>query len=161
MEEDHNKNSLKKLLNRLQEDSWQLELLVSGFTIFGLFYALEPVQKALNKAVYEQDMFKDVYQIVLLAILILTFNLIIHLIFRSLWIGALGIRYVSGEVEIEKLNYSKQFTNFLNKRIGSFDNYIEKLEKLCSIIFAISFLLIFYAIAFFIVVQLMSSDGFL
>jgi len=40
MEENKNKNSLKKILDRLQEDSWQLELLVSGFTIFGLFYAL-------------------------------------------------------------------------------------------------------------------------
>jgi len=154
MEENNNKNLLKKLLDRLQEDSWQLELLVSGFTIFGLFYALEPVQNAFRTAIYEDDILKDVYQTVYTAILILIFNLIIHVILRSLWIGALGVRYVSGEVEIDNLNYSKRFTNYLNKKIGSFDDYIEKLEKLCSIIFAISFLLIFYVIAIFVVLHL-------
>jgi len=147
MKENQNKNLLKKLLDRLQEDSWQLELLVSGFTIFGLFYALGPVRDAFQKALNEGDLLKDVYQTVFAAILILIFNLIVHVILRSLWIGALGLRYLSGEVEIEKLNYSERFTNYLNKKVGSFDDYIEKLEKLCSVIFAISFLLIFYVIA--------------
>jgi len=157
MEENRNKNLLKKLLDRLQEDSWQLELLVSGFTIFGLFYALEPVGDAFQKAIYEDDILTDVYQTIFAAILILIFNLIIHLVLRSLWIGALGVRYISGEVEIEKLNYSKRFTIYLNKKVGSFDHYIEKLEKLCSIIFAISFLLIFYVAAIFIILHLVNS----
>ncbi len=151
MKENHNKNLLKKLFDRLQEDSWQLELLVSGFTIFGLFYALGPVGDAQAIADYEQNILKDLYMIVYAAIYILIFNLIIHVILRSLWIGALGLRYISGEVDIEKLNYGKQFTNYLKKKVGSFDNYIEKLEKLCSVIFAISFLLIFYVAAVFLI----------
>jgi len=159
MKENHNKNLLKKLLDRLQEDSWQLELLVSGFTIFGLFYALGPVRDAFQKALNEGDILKDVYQTILAAILILIFNLIIHVTLRSLWIGALGLRYLSGEVEIEKLNYSERFTNYLNKRVGSFDDYIEKLEKLCSVIFAISFLLIFYVIAAVLVQYAMNFVG--
>jgi len=154
MKDNKNKDLLKKLLDRLQEDSWQLELLVSGFTIFGLFYALDPVQNAFRIALHEDDILKDVYQTVFTAILILIFNLIIHVILRSLWIGALGVRYVSGEVKIDNLNYSERFTNYLNKKIGSFDDYIEKLEKLCSIIFAISFLLIFYVTAIFVVLHL-------
>jgi hypothetical protein len=159
MSENDNKNLLKKLLDRLQEDSWQLELLVSGFTIFGLFYAFEPVQDAFMKALNEQDMLKDLYQTLLLAIAILIFNLIIHVVLRSLWIGALGVRYISGEIDIEKLNYSERFTNYLNKKIGSFDSYIEKLEKICSIIFAISFLLIFYVAGIFLIMHLISSFG--
>jgi disulfide oxidoreductase YuzD len=159
MEENQNKNLLKKLLDRLQEDSWQLELLVSGFTIFGLFYAFGPVQDAFDKAVNEGDMLCDVYQIVLIAISILILNLIIHVILRSLWIGALGLRYLSGEVEIDKLNYDARFTVYLKKKIGSFDDYIEKLEKLCSVIFAISFLLIFYVIAAVLVVYLVNFVG--
>jgi hypothetical protein len=147
MEENHSKNSLKKLLDRLQEDSWQLELLVSGFAIFGLFNALEPVRIAFDKAIYDDSILRVLYQAVYAAILILIFNLIIHVILRSLWIGALGIRSVSGEIKIDKLNYSERFTNYLNKKLGSFDHYIETLEKLCSIVFAISFLLIFYVFA--------------
>lgn len=156
MEENNKKNSLKKLLDRLQEESWQLELLVSGFTIFGLFYARVPVDNALQKAFYEGDMLADLYQTVSFAIDILIFNLIIHLVLRSLWIGALGLRSVSGDVDIDKLNYIERFTKFLNKKIGSFDDYIEKLEKICSIIFAISFLLIFYVAAYFLISQLIT-----
>jgi len=159
MEENNNKSLLKKLLDRLQEDSWQLELLVSGFTIFGLFYALEPIKDAFLKALYDGDILKDVYQTVLIAITILIFNLILHVILRSIWIGALGLRYLSGEVEIDKLKYSEQFTKYLKKKIGSFDDYIEKLEKLCSIIFAISFLLIFYVAAFFTIFHLLGFIG--
>jgi len=159
MEENQNKNLLKKLLDRLQEDSWQLELLVSGFTIFGLFYALGPVRDAFQKALNEGDMLRDVYQTILIAIYILILNLIIHVTLRSLWIGALGLRYLSGEVEIDKLNYSEQFTNHLKKKVGSFDDYIEKLEKLCSVIFAISFLLIFYVVAAVLVQYVLNFFG--
>lgn len=159
MEENQNKNLLKKLLDRLQEDSWQLELLVSGFTIFGLFYALGPAKAAFQKAANEGDMLSDVYSIVFIAISILILNLIIHVTLRSLWIGALGLRYLSGEVEIDKLNYDARFTVYLKKKVGSFDDYIEKLEKLCSIIFAISFLLIFYVIAIVLVVYLLNFFG--
>ena len=78
---------------------------------------------------------------------ILLANLLIHVILRGLWIGALGLRYVSGDIDYEVLNYSPKFTNYLKKRIGSFDKYIASLENYCSVIFAISFLLIFYVLA--------------
>lgn len=156
MKEEHNNNALKKLLNRLQEESWQLELLVSGFTIFGLFNARGPVGDAFQEAILDGSMLKDLYQTVYAAILILIFNLIIHVILRSLWIGALGLRSVSGELEIDRLKYAHVFTEYLKRKIGSFDSYIEKLEKLCSIIFAISFLLIFYVAAAFIVLHVIN-----
>jgi len=159
MTENNNKNMLKKLLDRLQEDSWQLELLVSGFTIFGLFYALKPIGDALDKAAYEQDILRNFYYIIYGAIFILILNLVIHVVLRSLWIGALGLRYLSGEVDIDKLNYGERFTNYLKKKVGSFDDYIEKLEKLCSIIFAISFLLIFYVAAVFILLYFINFIG--
>lgn len=58
------------------------------------------------------------------------FNLIIHIVLRGLWIGALGLRYVSGEIDYDNLNYSDKFTNYLKKKVGSFDNYIWKVRKL-------------------------------
>ena len=43
MSKDHKNSAFKELLDRLQQESWQLELLISGFAIFGLFSALEPI----------------------------------------------------------------------------------------------------------------------
>jgi len=82
------------------------------------------------------------------------FNLLLHVILRGLWIASIGLRYVSNEIDFEELNYAPAYTNYLKKKIGSYDEFIEKLEKLCSIIFAFTFLmfllLVSLAIFFFI-----------
>jgi hypothetical protein len=66
---------------------------------------------------------------------------------RGLWISTIGIRYVSGEIDFEILKFSPIFDRFLKKRIVSFDLYIQQLEKLCSIVFGFTFLIIFILIS--------------
>jgi len=147
MRNDYTSDVFKKLLDKLQQESWQLELLISGFAIFGLFslqgYIFD--KYALNV----QD--ANVYKIALLAsatpiIFILLFNLIIHVLLRGLWIGALGLRYVSGDIDYDELKYSEKFTTYLKRKVGSFDRYISRLEDYCSIMFAVSFLMVFYVL---------------
>ncbi|RIV67574.1 hypothetical protein [Flagellimonas aequoris] len=145
---DYNSPSFKKLLDSLQQQSWELELIISGFAIFGLFTAYEPLRLEMVNAENEQHIYRFVaYFILHIASSILLFNLLLHVILRGLWIGALGLRYVSGDIEFETLNYAQRFTNYLKKRIVSFDRYIANLENYCSVLFAISFLLIFYVLA--------------
>ncbi|SDS72703.1 hypothetical protein SAMN04515667_2840 [Formosa sp. Hel1_31_208] len=149
MSQDYNNPAFKKLLQKLQEESWQLELLISGFAIFGLFQATTPLSIASQEARNNEHLFLFVILIVAtVSCYILLFNLLLHVILRGLWIGALGLRYVSGDIDYEELNYSQKFTTYLKHKIGSFDRYIGNLENYCSVIFAISFLLIFYVIAF-------------
>ena len=50
MQNDYTKPEFKKLLQKLQEESWQLELLISGFAIFGLFTAIPIITENLNEA---------------------------------------------------------------------------------------------------------------
>ena len=40
MKNDYKDSKFQKLLNKLQQESWQLELLISGFAIFGLISSL-------------------------------------------------------------------------------------------------------------------------
>lgn len=149
MSQDYNNPAFKKLLQKLQEESWQLELLISGFAIFGLFSAYEPLELLFTKAKTSgNDLFVFMIIIALISCVILAFNLLLHVILRGLWIGALGLRYVSGDIDYDVLNYSPKFTNYLQKKVGSFDRYIARLENICSVIFAISFVLIFYVLAF-------------
>jgi len=162
MEQKQNSNSFKKLLDRLQEDSWQLELLISGFAIFGLFYIVDPLTHyLLNAELNSSKMAVKFYQIAILSVYILIFNLLLHVLFRALWIGSLGLRYVSGEIEYDELNYSEKFTKYLKKKVGTFDDYISKLENISSVMFAISFLLIFYVVAFTIINYITNSSGHL
>ncbi|WP_452228202.1 hypothetical protein [Lacinutrix sp. MEBiC02404] len=149
MRNDYTSDVFKKLLDKLQQESWQLELLISGFAIFGLI--------GLKGYIFDELIYStqntNVYSIALLTslapiILILLFNLIVHVLLRGLWIGALGLRYVSGDIDYEKLKYSEKFTNYLKQKVGSFDRYISRLEDYSSIMFAVSFLMVFYIIGF-------------
>lgn len=148
MSKDYNNPAFKKLLQKLQEESWQLELLISGFAIFGLTSLYPYLSETASEAQNSQQIYKFVVATVgFISCAILIFNLLLHVLLRGLWIGALGLRYVSGDIDYEVLNYSQKFTKYLKKKVGSFDKYIGTLENYCSIIFAISFLLIFYVLA--------------
>ena len=152
MEQGNNLDSFKRLLDKLQEDSWQLELLISGFAIFGLFYAIEPIKHSLiNSIMSSNKMAVEFYRIAFLSVHILIFNLLIHVFFRALWVGSLGLRSVFGGIEFDKLNYSEKFTKYLKEKVSSFDDYVLRLENISSVMFAISFLLVFYVVSYAVV----------
>ena len=148
MSTDYKSPSFKKLLDSLQQQSWELELIISGFAIFGLFTAYGPIRTSMLNAQNEEQVYSFViFFVAMIACSILLFNLLLHVILRGLWIGALGLRYVSGDIDFDELKYSHKFKGYLKKRIVSFDRYIAGLENYCSVLFAISFLLIFYVLA--------------
>lgn len=150
MSKDHQNSAFKELLDKLQQESWQLELLISGFAIFGLFTASDTLATKLDIAQHDQRIIDTIlWFAALISCWILVANLMIHVVLRGLWIGALGLRYVSGDIDYEELNYSKKFTNYLQRKIGSFDKYIATLENYCSVVFAVSFIFIFYFLASF------------
>ncbi len=152
MSNDYKDSKFRELLDKLQQESWQLELLISGFAIFGLITAMPYIRTAMIVAENDRQIYSfAALLIAFVACSILVFNLLIHVILRGLWIGALGLRYVSGDIDFEKLNYHSRFTNHLKKRIVSFDKYVATLENYCSVLFAVSFLLIFYVISICII----------
>ena len=148
------KAHFKEWLETLQQESWQLELIISGVLLLGIWEA-----RSLVGALTD---FFEVYTIIGpitsisfffikgLGVIwtILFLNLLIHVFSRGLWIGAIGLRYISGDINYEKLGYNATFQSFLSKKIGGYDDYIEKLEKFSSIAFAYTFLLIFFAFSF-------------
>ena len=144
---------LSEWLDNLARESWQLELIISGFAIFlllGIYEPLEGMGDALARLHPNQRM-----QLVLgipLGILkaawfILLVNLSIHVFFRGLWISTIGLRSVSDDIDFEVLRLQPRFHRFLQKRIGSFDHYVDRLEKICSVLFAFTFLILFMLLA--------------
>jgi hypothetical protein len=164
MSRDHQNSTFKELLDRLQQESWQLELLISGFAIFGLFSALDPLTIKFDIAQHDKKIVDTfIWSAALVSCWILIANLLIHVVLRGLWIGALGLRYVSGDIDYEELRYSKKFTKYLQKKIGSFDKYIATLEDYCSVVFAVSFIFIFYFLTSFafVILLLLITIGFM
>jgi len=159
-EEKGKKNIFTEWLEKLQQESWQLELLISGFALFGIWESRDILESFTNflavNAPIKSDasiVLKVITQMLRAAWLVFFTNLLIHVIMRGLWIGAIGLRYVSGDIDYDKLKYSDSFNKYFKKKVGGFDDYIERLEKICSSIFAYTFLLffIFLSLAFFII----------
>ncbi len=145
--------SFVKWLEIMQQESWQLELLISGFAIFLLASAydqLDSFEYQIHLLTTGNSYFGTLllpFKIILGAWYVLIVNLILHVLLRGLWISTIGIRYVSGEIDFDYLNFNPKFDRFLKKKIVSFDVYIQQLEQLCSIVFGFTFLIIFILIS--------------
>lgn len=151
----NDKSKISNWLEELQQESWQLELIISGFTIFLLLQAstlITPIFSDLNLHTNFPNnvraiVFSFVF-IVLLAVYALIVNLILHIFLRGFWVAAIGLRSVQKETDFKKLNYSNFFTEKLKNHVISLDKLIEKLDTISSVVFAFAFMVVFMFISF-------------
>jgi len=140
---------LKNWLDNLQQESWQLELLISGFVLFLLIGGWGPVTemeydlRLLQFTIESYYSFNFIYYVLRTAYLSLLICLLFHVVLRGIWIAAIGLRSVSGEIDYDSLRYQSKFTKRLRRRVGSFDKYIERMERNCSVVFSLAFMIIF------------------
>jgi hypothetical protein len=149
------KDFFAEWLEKLQQESWQLELLISGLALYGVFLAGDFIRSLdyywqVNGNSTYNGIFAFLIILLNISRTIFLINLLTHIIVRGLWIGAIGLRYVSGDIDYDELNYSDRFTKFFKKKIGSFDDYIERLENFSSVLFSFTFLLFFILLSFFV-----------
>jgi hypothetical protein len=146
--------NFKTWLDKLQWESWQMELLISGFSIVLLLKAVEQADVFSGYLSVNAISGDNVIMIlgimgfaILASVYILLINLIIHIILRGLWIATVGLRSLSNKISYSRLGYSERFHKYLLRKTGSYDSYVARLEGACSSIFAFSFLLAFVVIA--------------
>ena len=151
--QERSSSRLSEWLDNLARESWQLELILSGFAIFLLIGIYEPLD-SLGRALFASGLSQHLqtalglaYGIFIAAWFILLVNLCIHVLFRGLWISTVGLRSVSDDIDFESLRFHPRFDRFLRDQVGSFDRYIERLEKICSVLFAFTFLILFMLLA--------------
>ena len=158
-----------KWVKKLQQESWELELLVSGFSIIllskltgWLQIVLENIQYGLNMDIELSKAIMFFMGVVLLASYALIINLVIHLIFRGFWVGIVGLGSVAPNTEFPKLKYSKFFTKKLEKKVTKLEDLVIVVDKISSLIFTFAFLIIFFLISvglFFVSTLLLIEIG--
>jgi len=140
---------LKSWLDSLQQESWQLELLISGFSTFLLIQGLgwfEGLSYDLTLLEQQSDRFAllDIlHHFGRIGWMSLLISLLFHVVMRGLWISAIGLRSVSGEIDYTTFRFRPRYVKRLQNGIGSFDDYIDRLERYCSVLFSFAFLLLF------------------
>lgn len=132
-------------LSELQQKSWEPEILLSGIVLYGMFQAPGLLDDFLAYAKLNiWGNYTDLDNLIALlkiALYWLTLGLILHLVSRGIWVGMVGLSFTfPNGINKEKLKLSSRFQEKV-ERIPSIQQIIINLEKLCSSLFSISFMM--------------------
>ena len=133
---------LPKWLTKLQQESWQAEILLSGLILFSLLKAPEGLRQlhdwARNEMYYQEDM-RNLAILLTLASYGLITGFILHLILRGIWVGYVGLSYVFPDgANLSRLKLSPRFRLAL-RSMQRPEQQVMKLESVCSALFGLSF----------------------
>ena len=143
-----NKTTIPDWLKSLQENSWELELLISGGAIFTLFQASDfIVDLSINISHNMGLVGNAVFTIIAIyAVKLLTLGFAFHLILRAFWVAMVFINFVypSG-VNSDKIRWKKPFKVDLDERS---DLYVPimNVDKLSGIVMFLSIMSTFVII---------------
>ena len=142
---EENKFPVPKWLEELQQKSWEPEILLSGIVLYGMFKVPDLLDSFL--AYFKLNIFgnsQDIDNLVSLfkmGIYWLIGGLVLHLICRGIWIGMVGLSYTFPKgIDKSRLNYQDRFMDKVDK-IPSYEKIVIRLEKICSSLFSVSFML--------------------
>ncbi len=146
-------NTVPDWLDKLQNESWQAEILISGGAFFGLLNAYDVIESISVFLRYSTNVHYNLIMLIIaisgLAVFILTFGFLVHLILRGFWIGLVGLNYAfpSG-INSNKLAFKGKFKDVFKEESNT--SMIIALDKYCGIIFALTFVSLFTVLGFFI-----------
>ena len=161
--EEGEENKLRRWVANLQLESWQLELLITGFSIFLLASSVEEYKiwsesLAFNKLVTTKS--ASVIFVVAAGFIIesipyalqfFLISLLVHLLLRGFWIGIVGLSSVSSNIDFDKLNLKGPFKKHLPGKVRTLDELILYLDNVSSVIFSYTYLVVFSIISIVLV----------
>ncbi|MEL6393715.1 MAG: hypothetical protein AAFR97_13255, partial [Bacteroidota bacterium] len=163
-------------LAKLEQESWQAELIISGIAILGALQLPELVndlQYYLLDTLHREEIFFWGFIMTFMQIgvnlLILTF--IAHFVLRTLWIGIIGINSIFPNGITRNERYSEEYQDRLIADYGDVTGYIKKLDRTCSGIFGAGFSVCLVSLGYVVILLVMGliahfgydylPDGFL
>ncbi|MFN8430264.1 MAG: hypothetical protein U0V04_09810 [Spirosomataceae bacterium] len=160
-------------IQELSNQSWNLELVVSGAAIFSTSFLPELADKAISSYYLNYQISRELssevfptlaYSFGKSSAYLLIFTFIIHFIFRAFWIALVGLRAVFPQgINFDNIpNTTKDMAEMYKQKFGTLDAYIVRLDKLCSQIFSIAFVLVLFSImmAILYLVGFVATVGF-
>lgn len=148
-------------INKVQEESWQAELLVSGAVIVALFYAPNFVITWLESIIYRADTFMVPFismfsMFVMTGVYILIILLVIHFFIRAWWVAMLGLDFVfpNGVGDRPFMTMSKGVLDRYKRDLKAPKEEIKRLDDIGSLMFSVilTYLMIYFAISFWVIV---------
>ena len=145
------KENQKSWLQRLKDESWEAEILVSAVAIYAILNSFELLNWMVNKFIENlgPDQYTIAYFIVVMGYLgigILAAMFTLHFALRAYWIGLVGLNSVFPDYSLEDSAYSPIYTKKMLGILPKLSDAIDKVDELCSVIFSAAFaLMLIYA----------------
>lgn len=148
-----------KWLRKLERESWQAELLISGATIIGLLKLPDYMLAFLENIVFESTALTSTFLLILahyllIGVYALVICFIFHFAVRALWIALLGLNSVFPDgIQIKPyFNTSEGVLRRIKKEFPNIGDYNNRLDRLGSVMFAIAFgfVMMFLSITFLV-----------
>lgn len=154
-------------LQRLEEESWQAELIVSGIAIFGSLQLPGLLSRAVNWALgtfsapyLEILSFLFIYLSCAVQALIICF--VLHFLVRTIWIGNIGLLSVFPRgIRKGYEKFSAAYEEGLHKEFPDFQGFNQRLDRLGSLLFSIAGLWTIIFVTINIGIVIASFLGFL
>ena len=158
-----NKNTPKWLV-RVQEQSWEPEILISGIVLLILTRMPDQIDLFVQYlktqttwVLWFTNLPENLSAFLKVAIYWTIFGLGAHLIMRIIWVSMVGLSYAFPEgIDRDKLNYKGRFADMV-QGLPDFPTQIQHLERICSTIYAITFLMFMLMIGVFIAIIALTS----
>lgn len=146
MENEQQDDTQPGWLRRVQEQSWEPELLISGLVLFALFQIpdlIDPFWRHLERnasAFLARSSADDtIIAFLKVSVYFLIAGFLTHIFLRSIWVAYAGLSYLFKDgINFANLDLPDKYTRHLRR--VPYEDRIKKLEKICSGMFSLSFL---------------------
>ncbi|MEZ4883925.1 MAG: hypothetical protein R3E32_04225 [Chitinophagales bacterium] len=157
----HVKNTNRpEWLENLERESWQPELLISGLAIFATMQFPALIADFQHYVAFNFDADILMYAAILttylsIASYAIAVNFSIHFVLRVFWIGVLGLISVYPKgIDYDNYPYGgKKFVEKLRQKITNLEDFSLQIDRLCSIIFSLSGLIVLSLVSVCILVS--------
>ncbi len=129
------------------KQSSELEILISAAIVFAAVSVSDFIPGLITELLNYN--FSNNSAVVVIAVLIALFiskllpiSIIIHFVLRFYWLSLLGLKSTFHQINVEKLRYAPKYLAQINRR-SNLSGHVDFVDKLCSSIFAFSFLTLF------------------
>ena len=151
-----NENRIPQWLKELQDNSWEVELLISGGAIFALIQA-DVALLEFHKSLRTTNFFPGMnifFVLSMITIKTLTLGFIFHLVLRAIWLSFICINYVFPRgIQFDKLKLKKPYKVTSSDNADLYEQII-KVDKASGLIIFVSILstIVFIGIAIMVAV---------
>ena len=134
----------KSWLQRLKDESWEAELLVSVASIVAMFQAFGFLDWTVDFFIDKLNPNQYFIGYIVCFMGYLAFGLLtaffsVHFGLRAYWIGLIGLNSVFPDYSIEDSAYSEIYSKKMAEKLPKLTDTIDRLDEICSVIFSAAF----------------------